>query len=75
MSPAEAAAALLQFVRAPEVDVEDEIAILTGLRLHAGGQIDVVDGYLAARATEEGVWLLTNDRAVARRTDARVVER
>jgi len=33
-----------------------------------------VDGYLAARTTEDGVYLLTNDRAIARRTDARVVE-
>jgi len=71
---AQAAAALLQFVRAPEVDVEDEEAVLTGLQLYSRGHLDFVDGYLAARATEEGVWLLTNDRAIARRTDARVVE-
>lgn len=73
-TPAQAASALLQFVRAPEVEVEDEEAVLTGLRHYATGQLDFVDGYLAARATEHGVYLLTNDRAIARRTDARVVE-
>ncbi|GAB6875592.1 PIN domain-containing protein [Thermaerobacter litoralis] len=73
-SPPEAVSALLQFVRAPEVDVEDEEAVLAGLRHHAAGQVDFVDGYLAARTTEEDVHLLTNDHAIARRTDARVVE-
>ncbi|EKP94461.1 PIN domain-containing protein [Thermaerobacter subterraneus] len=73
-SPAEAVAALLQFVRAPEVDVEDEEAVLAGLRHHAAGQLDFVDGYLAARTADEDVFLLTNDRAIARFTDARVVQ-
>ena len=73
-SPAEAVAALLQFVRAPEVDVEDEEAVLAGLRHHAAGQLDFVDGYLAARTADEDVFLLTNDRTIARFTDARVVQ-
>lgn len=73
--PAEAVAALLQFIRTPEVDVEDEEAVLAGLRHHAVGQLDFVDGYLAARASgDEDVHLLTNDRGIARRTGARVVQ-
>lgn len=65
---------LLKFVRVPEVEVENEEAILVGLRYHATGQLDFVDGYLAARATEDGVYVLTNDRAISRRTDASSVE-
>lgn len=73
-SPEQASAALVQFLRAPEVVCEDAEAVLAGLLYHGKEHIDFVDGYLAARAGSDDVYLLTNDQAIPKRTAARVVE-
>lgn len=73
-SPGQASGALVQFLRAPEVICEEAEAVLAGLVYHGKENLDFVDGYLAARAGGDDVYLLTNDKAIRKRTAAQVIE-
>ncbi|MBX6377421.1 MAG: PIN domain-containing protein [Clostridia bacterium] len=74
MDRQDAASLLLRFCRAPEVECEDGEAVLRALKLHGERRLDFVDGYLAARCRSEGWALLTNDRGIGRKAEARLVE-
>lgn len=62
-----------QFILAPEVDCEDREFVLAGLVYHRVNDLDFVDGYLAARATEDGTALVTNDNDIKKHTSAELV--
>ncbi len=68
-----AAGLLMRLCRAPEVECEGGEAVLRALKLHAEQGLDFVDAYLAARSCAGGWALLTNDREIGRKTDARLV--
>lgn len=57
----QAAEVLLTLVQLPQLACEDRECLVAALELQATGAGKFVDGYLACRAQEDGVWLLTND--------------
>ncbi len=66
MEAKQAAEAVLGLVLAEELDCEEPEWVVSALQRQAAGEAPFADAYLARRAQEGGVYLLTNDRELWR---------